>query len=76
MGFGSFMASTMGRLLRIAAGLVLVLAGGLWIGGIGGIILAVVGLVPLLAGIIDLCLISGLFLGTPYRGKDLRAAAK
>jgi Inner membrane protein YgaP-like, transmembrane domain len=73
MEFGKFMASTTGRLLRIVAGIVLVAAGWMWIGGIAGIIVAVIGLVPLLAGIFDVCLISGLFLGTPYRGKDLRA---
>jgi len=76
MGFGKFMSSTSGRLLRIVVGAALVLAGWFWIGGIWGIVVAVVGLVPLLAGLFDVCLISALFMGTPLKGKDLRAQLK
>jgi putative exporter of polyketide antibiotics len=73
MEFGKFMSSNWGRLLRIVAGAILVVAGWLWIGGVLGIIVAVVGLVPLVAGIADVCLISAIFMGTPLKGKDLRA---
>ncbi len=76
MGFGKFMSSTSGRLLRIVAGAALVVAGWLWIGGIWGIVVAVVGLVPLLAGLFDVCLISALFMGTPLKGEELRAQLK
>jgi hypothetical protein len=76
MGFGKFMASTTGRLVRIIAGAALVVAGWVWIGGIWGIVVAVVGLVPLLAGLFDVCLISALFLGTPLKGKDIRGQAQ
>jgi hypothetical protein len=76
MGFGKFMSGVWGRILRIVAGAILVAAGWLWIGGIWGIVVAVIGLVPLLAGIFDVCLISALFLGTPLKGKDLRATLK
>jgi len=72
MGFGKFMSSTAGRLLRIVVGAALVVAGWLWIGGIWGIVVAVVGLVPLLAGLFDVCLISAIFMGTPLKGADLR----
>ncbi len=73
MGFGKFMSSMSGRLLRIVVGTALVVAGWLWIGGIWGIVVAVVGLVPLVAGLFDVCLISALFMGTPLKGEDLRA---
>jgi hypothetical protein len=45
------------------------------VGGTGGIVLAVVGLVPLLAGLLDVCLIGVLF-GAPLNGADVRAHAK
>jgi len=41
----------------------------------GGIVLAVVGLVPLLAGVFDVCLFAPLF-GAPLKGADVRARAK
>lgn len=73
MGFAKFMSATSGRWLRIVAGAVLVAAGLVWLGGVWGVILAVVGLVPLVAGILDVCLLGTLFFGTPLHGKDVRA---
>ena len=67
MGFVSFMSSTAGRLLRIVAGIALILAGLLAIGGTGGAILAIVGLVPLAAGIFGFCLFDPLFRGGSAR---------
>jgi hypothetical protein len=61
MGFVNFMRSNAGRLLRIVAGLALILVGLLSIGGTGGVILAIVGLVPLAAGIFNFCLFGPLF---------------
>jgi hypothetical protein len=49
--FFGIMASMTGRVARIIAGLALVLSGFLVLGGIWGWILAIVGLVPLLAGL-------------------------
>jgi hypothetical protein len=40
--------------------------------GTGGIILAVVGLVPLLAGLFDFCVFAPLF-GAPMSGPKIRA---
>jgi hypothetical protein len=40
-------------------------------GGTGGWLLAVVGVVPLLAGIFDFCLLAPLA-GLPLNGKDIR----
>jgi hypothetical protein len=75
MGFGKFMASTLGRAVRVIAGIALI-AIGLSMGNIGGIVLAVVGLVPLIAGIADVCIISALLFGTPLQGAKIRAALK
>lgn len=74
MGFSKFMASGAGRLLRIVAGAALIVIG-LWlVGGIWGIVITVVGLVPLVAGLTDVCLLGTLFFRTPLRGRDIRAA--
>jgi hypothetical protein len=69
--FVNFMASPAGRITRIVAGIVLIVLG-LLLGGIGGIILAVVGLVPLLAGALDVCVFAPLF-GRAFKGPDIRA---
>lgn len=70
--FGQFMASAAGRWVRVIAGIALV-AGGLGpIGGTTGIVVAVIGLVPLLAGAFDVCVFSALF-GGPFVGRAIRA---
>ena len=71
MGFSKFMASTAGRAVRIVAGVMLIVVGGL-LGG-GWWALAVVGLVPLTAGALDVCLFNVLF-GQPLSGKAVRAS--
>jgi hypothetical protein len=68
--FVKFMSSTAGRVTRVAAGLVLIVVGGL-IGGTGWI-LAIVGLVPLLAGVFDVCLFAPLF-KAPFAGRKVRS---
>ena len=70
--FVKFMASTTGRIVRIAAGVVLIVLGVWVIGGTAGIIVAIVGLVPLLAGIFDFCVFAPLF-GAPLSGPKIRA---
>lgn len=72
MAFVKFMSSTTGRLARIVAGLVLIGIGLLVLKDAVGIVLAVVGLVPLLAGIFDVCVFAPLF-GQPMSGKIIRA---
>jgi hypothetical protein len=70
--FIRFMASTTGRMVRIVAGIALI-AWGLWgLGGTTGIIVAVVGAVPLLAGVFDFCVFAPLF-GNPLSGPKIRA---
>lgn len=64
MAFVNFMVSPAGRLLRIVAGIILIALGLLVVKDTGGIVLAVVGLVPLAAGVFDLCLFAPLFGGS------------
>ena len=70
--FISFMASPGGRLVRIVAGVALIAWGLLSIGGTTGIIVTVVGAVPLLAGLFDVCLFAPLF-SCPLSGAKIRA---
>jgi hypothetical protein len=61
--FVKFMISPTGRILRIVAGLALILWGLMGLGGATGIIVAIVGAVPLLAGLFDFCVFAPLFGG-------------
>lgn len=65
-----FLASTAGRALRVFAGVLLILIG-IVIGGAGGLALIVIGFVPLLAGVFDVCLFGPLF-GQPLSGAKIR----
>ena len=70
--FVSFMASNTGRIVRVVAGIALVAWGWLGLAGTTGIIVAVIGLVPLVAGIFDFCVFAPLF-GAPLSGSKIRA---
>ena len=72
MALIKFLASSTGRWVRIAAGIVLIALGVLVVKDIGGIILAVVGLVPLIAGIVDICVFAPLF-GASLSGPKIRS---
>ena len=70
--FVSFLASPAGRIVRVLAGIAL-LVGGLWgIGSTAGMVVAVIGLVPLVAGLLDFCVFAPLF-GAPLSGPRIRA---
>ena len=70
--FVSFMASTAGRIVRIILGIALIVWG-LWgLSSTTGVIVAVVGLVPLAAGLFDFCVFAPLF-GAPLSGPQIRA---
>lgn len=73
--FGQFMASVAGRSTRFIAGVVLIAAGLGPIGGTVGSVIAVVGLVPLLAGTFDVCVFSALF-GGPFAGSAIRSLGR
>ncbi len=68
----SFLASGTGRLVRIVAGIALVVWGWFGLGGTTGLIVAIVGLVPLVAGLFDFCVFAPLF-GAPLSGPKIRA---
>ena len=71
MGFGRFMSSLADRLLRFVAGVALIAIGLAVVHGIGGIILAIVGLVVLAAGTFNFCIFAPLF-GGPFLPKDIK----
>jgi len=71
--FVKYMATMNGRIIRIVIGALLVVLG--LFGNLNqtlGIILMIVGLIPLGAGIFDVCLIAPLT-GMPVDGKKIRA---
>lgn len=71
-GFFGFMASPAGRITRVVAGVALILVGLLVVGDVVGYVIAAIGLVPLLAGLFDVCVFSKLF-GGPFKGSEIRA---
>jgi hypothetical protein len=77
MAFASFMSSAAGRILRVVAGLIIV-AVGVYLSLTGsvtaGVIVAIVGLVPFLAGVFDVCVFAPL-LGAPFSGAKVRTHA-
>jgi hypothetical protein len=70
--FVKFMASSAGRITRILAGAALIVWGLLGLGGTTGIVVAVVGALPLAAGLFDFCMFAPLF-GAPLSGPKIRA---
>jgi hypothetical protein len=71
--FVKFMASTAGRVVRIVAGIALIAVGLLAIQGTAGIVVAVIGALPLVAGLFDFCVFAPLF-GAPLSGSQVRGA--
>lgn len=67
-----FLASGNGRIVRVAAGVLLIAWGFLGLHGLTGAIIAVIGLVPLVAGVLDFCVFAPLF-GAPLSGAKIRA---
>lgn len=69
MELARFMATPAGRGIRILFGLVLI-----WFGVAmdkpAGYVLEVLGLIPIIAGVLNLCLLAPL-LGAPLRGRDV-----
>ncbi len=67
MSFARFMAGPIGRGVRVAAGIVLLIVG-LVVGSAAGWVLAIVGVVAFLAGALNVCLLAPL-LKAPFSGK-------
>jgi len=73
--FAQLIAGSGGRIGRVVAGVALI---GLGLRGIGstiGYIVALVGLVPLAAGVFDFCVLSPIF-GASFWGRDIRVAGR
>jgi hypothetical protein len=68
-----FLVNPAGRATRIVAGIAL-LAAGFVTGGIAGIVIGAIGLVPLVAGIFDVCVFAPMF-GYFFSGPRTRSAA-
>jgi DUF2892 family protein len=73
MAFAKWMASGWGRVARIVAGLIIV-AFGLYLQNTWGLVVAIIGLVPLAAGVVNFCLFAPLF-GGPFNGRSLTPRA-
>lgn len=71
MKLSQFLSSNLGRLIRIIVGVVLIVIG-FQMKSAGGYVLAIIGLVPLAAGVFDFCLVAPLF-HMPFAGKANRA---
>jgi hypothetical protein len=69
-GFAKFMAGPVGRSVRVVAGLALIWWGYGQRDTTMGLIVMLIGLVPLLAGVLNLCLISALLGGPLKAGRD------
>lgn len=67
--FAKFMAGPIGRTIRFGIGIA-VIAIGLMLHSVVGTIVAVLGLIPLAAGIFDWCP-SALLFGLPLRARDI-----
>jgi hypothetical protein len=70
-GVFTFLAGSTGRIVRVVAGIVLIVIGLFVTQGALRWILVIVGLVPLLAGLFDRCVFAPLF-GLPFAGPQLR----
>jgi hypothetical protein len=70
--FIKFMVSKSGRIVRILAGIALIVWGLLGLSGTAGYIVAAIGLVPLLAGLLDFCVFAPLF-GYALSGAKIRS---
>lgn len=73
MNFVNFMRGTGGRVLRIAAGVVLAVVGLAVVGDLGGVILALLGAVMVAAGVVNFCLLAPLF-GIDLKGRPKHAS--
>jgi hypothetical protein len=71
--FVRFMDSAAGRIVRALAGIALIAFGLLVLQGTAGIVVAIVGLLPLVAGSFDFCAFAPLF-GAPLSGEKARAS--
>jgi len=75
MALAMFMATPLGRGLRIVIGAVLIYVGLSVVQGVAGTAIALFGILPITAGLLNLCIL-GPLLGAPFRGSALRSASR
>jgi hypothetical protein len=71
--FNRFMASPAGRILRIVAGSAIIAWGVLTIGDGDGMLIVAAGVLPILTGVFNICVV-GPLIGGPISGSKVRAA--
>ena len=71
-GFSKFLNSQAGRILRIVAGIGFLVIGYIYRDHVLGVISMVWGILPLSAGVFDICYVSAA-LGGPLSGKKIRS---
>lgn len=71
-GFIKFMTGTIGRLIRIALGLILIVWGVYYSNVTPNWILIIIGIIPLSAGIFNFCLLSPIF-GYSFNGDKAKS---
>jgi hypothetical protein len=69
MAFAEFMATPPGRGLRVVFGGLLIYVGLNVVHGVAGTVVALLGIVPIATGILNLCILAPL-LGVPFRGSS------
>jgi Protein of unknown function (DUF2892) len=74
-GFVGLMQSWTGRLLRAVAGLALIAVGLFVMQGTWGYVVSAIGLIPLFAGVVGMCLLAPLF-GYTVAGEPRKAHAQ
>jgi hypothetical protein len=74
-GLFKFLASPTGRVVRVVAGLIIIVIGVVAVNETLGWVLVVIGAVPLVAGALDKCVLAPV-VGLPLGGKKLREALK
>ncbi len=67
-----FMVSPAGQIARAAIGVAIIAAGLIGVGGSAGLAIAALGLIPLLAGSLNICIIAPAF-RLPLSGSKIRA---
>lgn len=68
--FVKLMASPFGRIIRVIAGLAIIAWGLIGIGGSNGYIVAAIGILPILTGMLNICIVAPL-LGSPLSGSKV-----
>ncbi|AHY48078.1 Protein of unknown function (DUF2892) (plasmid) [Rubrobacter radiotolerans] len=68
MAFARFMSTPAGRIIRAVAGLVIIVLGFFFIGGVTGTVIGLLGFLPVAAGLFNFCLI-GPLVGGHFSGR-------